>query len=170
MKKIILFFVTCLVAFANEIQVFSTNTMHIELDSSSKIEKVFFGKKEDFAKNQEQIAKDLKSNLGSAVFEGSMGTLQASTGEMAKHAVGGGVGGVDPLMAVAAIGIMATAAGTRAVYDYAREDHEYIMLSTAVNSKGENTLLYTIIVANNAISNEEGIELGMKNIKERFVK
>lgn len=170
MRKLLIFTALAISAIANEIQVFSSNTMHIDLDSGSKIEKVFFGKKEDFAKNQEQITKDLKSNLGAAVFQGSVTTLQASTGEMAKSAVAGGVGGVNPIMAVAAIGIMAGAAGTRAIYDSVREDHEYIMLSTAVNSKGENTLLYTMIVANNAISDEEGIELGMKNIKERFVK
>lgn len=166
MRKLLIFTALAISAIANEIQVFTSNTMHIDLDSGSKIEKVFFYTKEDFIKNQDQIAKDLKS----ATFQGTMSALQGSTGEMAKHAVGGNVGGADPITIVASIGAMATVVGVRAIYDWARVDHEYIMLSTATNSKSENTLLYTIVVANNAISDEEGIELGMKNIKERFIK
>lgn len=170
MRKLLIFTALAISAIANEIQVFSSNTMHIDLDSGSKIEKVFFGKSKDFAKNQEQITKNLKTNLGEATYAGTMATLQGSTGEMAKSAMAGGTGGVNPIALVASVTIAASAAGIRAIYDSAREDYEYTMLSTAVNSKGENTLLYTMIVANDAISDEEGIELGMKNIKERFVK
>lgn len=170
MKKIILILMSVMVLMANEIQVFTSNTMHIELDSNSKIEKLYFGKSEDFYKNQAEIVKDIQKNTKSALFQGTTTALYASSGEIAKAAVAGGTGGVNPLGAGIAIGGMLAVVGTKAVYDWARQDNEYIMLSRAVNSAGEETLLYTMIVANNAVSDEEGVEIGMNNIKSKFAK
>lgn len=170
MRKLLIVAALAVSAFANEIQVFTSNTMHIELDSNSKIEKLYFGKSEDFYKNQADIMKDIQQNTKSALFQGTVTALYASSGEIAKGAVAGGAGGINPLGAGIAVGGMLAVVGTKAVYDWARQDNEYIMLSRAVNSAGEETLLYTMIVANNAVSDEEGVEIGMNNIKSKFAK
>lgn len=170
MRKLLIVAALAVSAFANEIQVFTSNTMHIKLDSNSQIEKLYFGKSEDFYKNQAEIVKDIQHNTKSALFQGTTTALYASSGEIAKNIAAGGSGSFDSNAGLIGIGAMVAIAGGKAIYDLARQDNEYIMLSRAVNSAGEETLLYTMIVANNAVSDEEGVEIGMNNIKSKFAK
>jgi len=168
MKKFLMFSALAIAAMANEVQVFTSNTMRIELDNDSKIEKLFFGKTKEFYEKQGEILKDLQKNSTSALAIGTIATLQASSGEIAKNIVAGGsgAGGVDTNGGLIAIGAMVAIAGGKALFDYAREDHEYMMMSKAINSKGEETLLYTLIVANNSLETQEGEEMALGEQKK----
>ena len=168
MKKFFILGTLAIAAMANEVQVFTSNTMHIELDSDTKIEKLFFGMTKEFYEKQGEILKDLQKNSASALATGTLATLQASSGEIAKNiaAGGSGLGGVDTNGGLMAIGAMVAIAGGKALFDYASEDYEYMMMSKAINSKGEETLLYTLVVANNSLETQEGEEMALGEQKK----
>ncbi len=168
MKKFFISGALAIAVMANEVQVFTSNTMHIELDSDTKIERLFFGKTKEFYEKQGEIIKDLKKNSASALMSGTITTLQSSSSEIAKNiaAGGSGLGGVDTNGGLMAIGAMVAIAGGKALFDYASEDHEYMMMSKAINAKGEETLLYTLIVANNSLETQEGEEMALGEQKK----
>jgi hypothetical protein len=158
MKKVILsmFMLLTLVlpAMANEIQLFTSNTMHIELDSNTKIEKVFFGESEDFYKQYKDIMQT--DMVQKAAFHGALSAtaVAASRGTFKNLNSNNGLAGVA---AIAAFTV------GKITYDWATSDNEYVLVTIATNSAGEKTMLQTMLVTNYSVDLEEGEKLAMAN-------
>jgi len=164
MKKIIFICLIVINVYANEIQVFTTNTMHIKLDSKTKVTEVYNGTLEDFYKNSEKIieSKTVTSAIANGMHSAAMtsnstGNLYNGSSVDASQIASGGIGA----LAGYALGSGIT---------WIISDNEYISVSVVVNSKGESSLIQTLIVANNSISNSEVKELGEKELKNLLEK
>ena len=145
MKNIILTLAFSISLFANEVQIFTSNTMQLALDKGTRIEKVFSGTKEEFYKNRVDI---LNSDL---VKGAAMATLKAY-GATATN-VGSYNGGIEGgLIGLAAS--MLVIGGVK-TYEYFVADNEYVLISIATNSKGLKTMLQTIVVSNSNIELSE---------------
>ncbi len=127
------------IANANEIQVFNSNTMDIELDKNTTFDKIYQGKLEDFYKNSQAIFTTYAASQAAAegVLVGSLNSHIADTGNVNTD-----------YLAAGAIGALAGYAigGT---ISWFISDNQYIYISKATNSKGESTMIQTLIVANN---------------------
>lgn len=130
--------------FANEVQVFSSKTLPIAIDPGSKVEKLFYGTSEEFSKEQAEIMKSITLKNGATYgLQATGATLQgATTGDVK--------GGVIGLASVAAVTL------GKMGYDYFTADNDYVYLSLVTNSNQQQTMIYTLIVANNSLSDEEG--------------
>ena len=164
MKKTILLILFTINIYANEIQVFSANTMHIKLDSKTKVTEVYNGTLEDFYKNSKDIieSKVVTSAItdgmhSAAMTSNSTGNLYNGSSVDASQIAAGGIGA----LAGYALGSGIT---------WIISDNEYISVSVVVNSKGEYSLIQTLIVANNSITNSEVKKLGKKALKNLIEK
>jgi hypothetical protein len=160
MRKIILLILFVISIYANEIQVFNSNSMHIELDSKSKITTIYNGSLEDFYKNSKEIIESkvvtsaiMNGMHSAAMTSNSTGNLYNGSNIDINQITAGGVGA----LAGYALGSGVT---------WVISDNEYISVSVVVNSKGEPTMIKTLIVANNSISNEEVSDIGKKALKK----
>ena len=166
MLKNILTYITLLVVFhaslmANEIQVFTKNTMEIPLDSKTVTEKIYMGKYEDFMKNP---SANLKKGLSTAVANGTIqGAMNSSEAYKA-------AGKLDPNTMLAG-GLGALAAYTvGSGIKWFIADNQYVYISLAINSKGVPTMIQTLIVANNFLTDSEIEEIGKKALNEQIEK
>lgn len=167
MKSIVKVFLStialCVSSFANQIQVFSTNTMGIELDQGSKFERIYAGSREDLAKNgKEKINAAMASSV---IIGGFLGTSNAitpvlSSSNSVKLDARNGLAGIGGAVIGYAIGAGVT---------WFIADNEYFYFTLAENSKSEKTIIQTLIVANNSIFEKELEELGQTALKQ-FVK
>jgi len=164
MNKIIIMIALGLSLMANEIQVFSTNTMQIELDSNSKITNIYNGSLEDFYKNSKAIIEGPK--VTNAIINGmhsaamtatTTGNIYNGTNVQVNQIISGGIG--------ALVGL-----GIGYGVSWIVSDNEYISISVVVNSKGESTMIQSLIVANNSISEEEISDLGIKALNKLILK
>ena len=161
MKKIIIIMIAMTISLlANEIQVFSTNTMHITLDKNSKVTNIFNGELNDFYKNSEKIlkSKEVAETITNGIHQSAMyannaGNLYNGHGINANQMIAGGVGA----LAGYAIGSGIT---------WAISDNEYVSVNVVTNSKSETTLIETLIVSNYSISNKKVKEIGQKEIQK----
>jgi len=165
MKKIIIIMIALTISLlANEIQVFSTNTMHITLDKNSKITNIFNGELNDFYKNSEKIlkSKEVAEAIANGIHQSAMyannaGNLYNGQSINVNQIVSGGIGA----LAGYAIGKS---------LQWVVSDNEYVSVSVVTNSKGETTLIETLIVANYSISNEKVKEIGKNEIQKMIKK
>lgn len=150
---------------ANEIQVFTSNSMHLTLEKNATVEKVFAGTYEDFNKQYAEIMKSkLVSTAAWTAYSGTMitaGAFAAGAGSIQGDSIPGLVVG---LAFVAVTGV------SKMAYDYITADNEYIVLNIAVNSNGDKTMLQSHIVANYSITIEEAEKLAFEDQKNQFVK
>lgn len=159
MNKITIFFALILCQlnlFANSTQVFVSNTMHIELDSNTNYEKVFLGTKEDFYKESNNI---FKSELV------QQAAVASSLSAVAAAGANGSFKGLDSNGGLIGAGLILGAVGAIKTYEYIVSDNEYVYVATATNSKGEKSLIYSLIVSNYSLNDSS-----LNNIIETKVK
>jgi len=146
MKKVILgVILSSLSLFANpNIQVFTANSMHLDLGKGSKVQKVFFGTEEAFIKDSEAISKATGTVLSTM-----LGT---------SHANGAGLTG-----AAAGSLFVFAAAGAIEAYNHIVADHNYILLSVAIDSEGNETMLKTLIISNSSMNLKKAETLAMND-------
>lgn len=125
---------------ANDIQVFTANSMHLTLDKGSKIKKLFFGTEEAYVKNSNAYKK-----AGGSIIDGFL-----SVGNS------GGSGGAGA--SAGAIGVLITAAVIEG-YNAIVADNHYILLSEAIDSQGNKTILKSLVISNDNIALEEAEKL-----------
>lgn len=161
MIKIIYFLLLFgLSAYANNTQVFISNTMDIKLDKDAKYEKVFLGTYTDFMNS----AKDIIDSdiLKSGLVNSGLAALNsaASNGTFKNLDTGGGLIGAGAVLAVSlGISIFGN--------DYEDEsiiDKRYVYTALATNSKGEKTTIYGFVICPNELSLEEVKQL----VKEKI--
>lgn len=128
---------------ANDIQVFTANSMQIKLDKGTQIREIFFGTSEGFSASKGSYKKAGGTIINSITQVGNSGGSGAS---------GAAAGGVGVLAAAALI----------EGYSSLVEDNSYVLLTEATNSKGEKSFLKTIIISNDPISLEEAATLSAK--------
>ena len=144
MKKLLsVLLLSSMTLIANEIQVFTSNSMHLTLDKGSKIKNIFFGTEESFVKQAHAYKK-----AGGSIIDGFASAASSGSG-----GAGAGVG---------AIGVLATAAVIEG-YNAIVSDNHYVLLSTAVDSKGNKTNLKTLVISNDNIPLEEAEELAQED-------
>ncbi len=169
MKKIIFGIVGIILltsnAFSNEIQIFTANTMHLTLEQNATTEKVFAGTYEDFNKQYAEIMKSkLVSTAAWTAYGGAMVTASAFA------AGAGSIKGDSIPGLVVGLAIVAVAGISKMAYDYITADNEYVILTIAVNSTGDKTMLQTHIVSNYAITLQEAEKLASTDQKNQFIK
>lgn len=152
MKNILLstIFAVVSVASANEIQTFTTNTLHIELDKNTKFVNVYNGTLANFYENSSKIlnSKEVLSVGVNGAYKGALNSGFSANGQVNSDFASAG--------AIGALAGYALGSGVTWVIS----DNEYLSISKATNTKGEVTLLQTLIVANNSISDNEIITNG----------
>jgi len=141
--------------FANEIQIFSSFNKKIELNKESTFKKIYYGSAEKFYANPSKYLskKDLKRTA-------TYGLESVETGIKSISAGGNGKGGLIGLASVVVVSI------GKAGYNWIVKDNEYLYISLITNSKGEQALCYTLIVANDSISKSEGETLALTDQKK----
>jgi hypothetical protein len=141
---------------ANEIQVFSSKAdIDIKVTQKSVFTKVYYGSAKEFYANPKKYLND-KTVKSAATF----GLASVGIGAVSLAGGGSGKAGLYGLAgtAIASIGVMS--------YNWITSDNEYIYISTLTNPDGKTTLVYTLIVANNFISDKEGETLALANQKK----
>jgi len=118
--------------YANDIQIFTANSTHINLDKNSKITRVYFGTEEAFVKDSNSYNK-------------AGGSALASFGSVANSGGSGAAGS-----AVGFVGVLASAAIIEG-YNSLVSDNNYVLITKAVNSKNEVTILKTLVISNESI-------------------
>jgi hypothetical protein len=146
--------------FANEIQVSTSNTMHISIDKDAKVTPLYFGPSQEFFKNR----KDYLQKLNDATAKNATTYSLMALGNVAQGAGTGSTadlkGGAIGLASVAVISL------TKYAFDSITADNEYLFLSKVVNDNNEETYIYTMIVANDSISEEEANKIAVNEIQK----
>ena len=157
MKRLIygIFLISSL--FANDIQVFTANSMHLKLDNTVKIEKLFFGTAKEFNKNRHKIYSS--DFVKRASLAGGLSVSAAAAANM------GSLKGLDSsggLVGVAAIGV---ATVSIIAYDWVVSDNAYVLASVATNKDGVKTMLETLVISNYSLDLAEAEKIALKNQK-----
>lgn len=145
---------------ANEIQIFTKNTMEVNLDSKTVTEKVYMGKYSDFMKDPAgNLSKGLVKAAANGAFIGALNNGSTAMGQAGKldlnNLAAGGLG---------ALAAYTVGSGVK----WLIEDNEYVYISLAINSKGEKTMIQTLIVANNFLTDSTIEEIGKKELKAQI--
>lgn len=136
--------------FANSIQVFTTNTMHLEIDKNSKFIDIFSGDKKTFLEESIKINTELvKKGVVNAGLAGAASAAAAQTFKR-MDANGGLVG----------LAVVATVTAGMVGFEYLSQsdlfrDYEYLYIAKAFDKIGNETLFYTYIISEDKMSNEE---------------
>jgi len=174
MKKVLLFCFVSLALFADDIQVFTANTMNIKLDPKSTIIEILYCKtgsecvkliKHDDKENRDFLIHGAAYQGATAIVGTSMQslsnlTLQSTGASLETGAVG----------ALAALALLSGTYYAHDVWEGYTKDYEYRIVSYAKNSKGEETLLATLIVSNDELADDEVKEMVLEKQKELLVK
>lgn len=145
---------------ANEIQVFSSNTMHVAIDNDVKVTPLYFGPAAEFYKNRKDYLQKLNAKTEKTA---------ATYGLMSLTNVAQGVGtGSTVDMKGGALGLASVAVISlfKAAFDSITADKEYLFLNKVVNGNGEETFIYTMIVANDPITQEEASKIAINEISK----
>ena len=156
MRKIILSISIVISLFANDIQIFTGNSMKLQLNQDTKIKNLWYGKKSEMAKHAKEIQDNFKKEVAIA---SSLSVASASASHL------GNVQNGDLLGA----GLILIGSGVSAIYNSITKDNEYIYLSLATNKNGEKTLLKTLIISNYSLNKKEIEKIGSEsqnNLKE----
>ncbi len=159
MKKIIIaLFIGIISVYANSVQVFKTNTMHLQVDSNTKLEKLFVGTMQEYTQRQKEIlsSQTIKSAVGESAVT-MFRTNASNLGEIAKS--GGTSGGL--IGAGLILGMTAVMGAT----NYITQDFSYLYLAKGTNADNQETLIYSLIISNNKLENEEIEKLAIEKIK-----
>ena len=154
---------------ADDIQVFTANTMNIQLDKKSIIKKVFYGDYESYKNNKKDI--DNFSNTKSTAMISSVLVLSGISNKLLQDYANDLAGktsnrsGLGTGLIVAG-GVIFTVSVLSDIYKYANKDYENIYISVAVNSKGEKTMLKTLIVSNDKLTNKEAENIALEEHKK----
>ena len=164
-------FILCTTLLSNEIQVFTANTMKIDLDSKTQIEEVFYGDRDIYLGNQKEIfdfassktfikpgALFLVSGVATKLAANTLSSISSSTSHLNQA-------GNIQLGVGASILVLGTAAKT---YKYITSDNQYMYISIAQNSSGEKTMLQTMIIANYALTHDEIKKIGSKHQRSQI--
>jgi len=156
-KTIYLVLLLSLSAYANSIQVFTANTMHLKLSKDTKFEQIFLGDMETYIKSKNTVLSS--KNLKEATATATLATLAGATvrGMPNKIDLRGGLIG-----AAAVGGVLAV----KSIYTTITEDNKYLFITVAVNPNKEKTLIYSYVIANYALDLKEVKKLAMNKIKE----
>jgi hypothetical protein len=146
--------------FANEIQVSTSNTMHIPIDKNSKVTPLYFGPAQEFFKNRKAYLEKLNAETSKDAATYSLMAL----GNVAQG-VGTGSsvdlkGGAIGLASVAVISL------SKWAFDSITADYEYLFLNKVVNSDNQETYIYTMIVANDSITEKEASKIAVNEIEK----
>jgi hypothetical protein len=133
---------------ANEIQVFSSQTNRIDIDAGSSFEKLYFGTAKGYSKAPEKYL-----NAKTMVRASARGLQKA------------GVSPAERSSAKKFIPVTAEAPG-KTLFDWNSTDHDYIYVSLVTNTKGEQTLAYTLIVAEKPVKKADGEALAVADQKK----
>lgn len=133
----------------NGIQVYTTNTMHLTIDKS-KVKKLFVGEKKVFLEESQKVNSQLIKE-GAVAGGLSVGAAGAAAGSFQHLDSNGGLVG---LAAIAAITV------GKIGYDYLSssdifDDYEYLFIAEAQDKNENKTLLYTYIISEDKLTNEE---------------
>ena len=151
MKKIFILLIGLVALIsANEIQVFTTNTMDIPVDKKSKVETVYQGEYEEFMKNP---ATHFAAAAVTGAAIGVTGNNSLSTVSNLASAGAGALGG-----------LAGYALGKGVIWFIS--DNQYLSIYKVTNSKGEVTLLQMLIVANNSLSDSELKEISENKMEK----
>jgi len=128
---------------ANDIQVFTANSMNLQLDKGTNIREIFFGTSESF-----------KASKGS--YKKAGGTIINSITSVGNSGGSGAAG--------AGAGIVGALVGATLIEGYSSlvKDNSYILLTKATTPKGETTFLKTMVISNDPITLEEAAKLSIK--------
>jgi len=156
-KTIYLVLLLSLSAYANSIQVFTANTMHLKLSKDTKFEQVFLGDMETYIKSKNTVLSS--KNLKEATATATLATIAGATARGLPNKIdlrGGLIG------AVAVGGVLAV----KSVYTSITEDNKYLFITVGVNPNKEKTLIYSYVISNYALDLKEVKKLAMNKIKE----
>ena len=161
--KLLKLFITSIVfvgaIMANEIQVFTKNTMDLPLDSKTVTEKIYSGKYDDFMKNPKKyLSKGFAAATANGAFVGAYNSTNAINAMGKSDFSQVGIGAITGLAVYGAY-----AAGSWFV-----SDNQYLYLTLAINSKGKKTMIQTLIVANNSLSDNEIEKIAKKELKAQI--
>jgi hypothetical protein len=139
---------------ANETQVFSSNSKRIVLDKNTTLTEMFVGSTKEFSENQNDIYNSdiVKQTVVAAAF--------ATAGAAAVH---GTFEGLDSNGGLIGVGLMLTVGAGLIAYNVIVEDYEYVYLTIATNSAHEVSILKTLVVSNDEITNSEVKNLALKH-------
>ena len=161
--KIAKFMVMILYTFvhANEIQIFTANTMKIKLDTKTKIKERYCGSLDGFYKNSKKIfaVPTVEGSVKNAV-SGAVHAVHFSSATRTSY---------DPRYILLGAAADLVGYGIKNATDYITGDHEYTYVSQALNTKGETTMLETLIVANYELTNDEIKKIGI-NAQQKLIK
>ena len=128
---------------ANDIQVFTANSMQLKLVKGTQIREIFFGTAEGF-----------KASKGS--YKKAGGTIINSITSVGNSGGSGAAG--------AGAGIVGVLVGATLIegYNSLVEDNSYILLTKATTPKGLTTFLKTMIISNEPITLKEAATISIK--------
>lgn len=161
MKKLLIVIVFLIMyqvsTYANSVQVFTANTMHMKLTNDTKFEQVFLGDMETYIKSKNTVLSS--KNLKEATATATLATVAGATARGLPNKIdlrGGLIG------AAAVGGVLAV----KSVYTSITEDNKYLFITVAVNPNKEKTLIYSYVISNYALDLKEVKKLAMNKIKE----
>ena len=128
---------------ANDIQVFTANSMNLQLDKGTNIREIFFGTSEGFKASKGSYNKAGGTIINSITSVGNSGGFGAA---------GAGAGIIGVLVGAALI----------EGYSSLVEDNSYILLTKATTPKGLTTFLKTMVISNEPITLKEAATISIK--------
>jgi hypothetical protein len=132
---------------ANETQVFSSQTNPIALGASSNFEKLYYGSAELFC---EAPAKYVNTTTLKTASERGMKAIQIPHSSEA----------------VKMLASTQSVMPGKIFFDQNTTDHHYIYVSVATNNKGDQTVVYTLVVSKNKLQTPEGEALAIADQKK----
>ena len=168
---LVFFFFLNLSVMANEIQVFTSNTMRIDLDKNSTLIEIIYcktgAKCVDLVKKDPETGNVLMNGFAyhSAVAVGS-DTLKSSSSmshSSVSNVQAGAVG------ALAGLAVVSSVYFIHDIWSGFTKDYEYIISSYVKNSLGEETLLATLIVSNDELSDKEAKKIAFEDQKKLLI-
>lgn len=159
MKKILIALMVVASLYANEIQHFTANTMHIKFNGEGKQVLLAYGTKEDIVKQMKDLANNEKNKK--ALVEAGIYTANGIA--KVSNNLSSGQGTVAGLVAGAVL------VGGIKLYDNIIEDNMYYAISLADNKENEKTMLRTVIIANDSIDKTDLKKLANK-IQNNYIK
>lgn len=164
MKKLFLVFILVVsTTLANEIQVFTTNTMEITLENNTTFKKIFSGDYRVYKDNKKKIDSFIQSSFSLeekeayALATATFGILSKAVAKEYGLSTLNKVGDVNLVLAGGMVLTMILPDAYKALV----KDYEYIYVSFAT-SNSQQTIIKTLIVSNDKLTLEEIERIGIK--------
>jgi len=173
MKKWIVLFLLSWSVYANDVEIFTANTMDIDLDPKSTIIEILYCKTGSKCVQLIQNSKENRDFLiHGAAYQGAtaiVGTSMQSFSSLTLQTTGASL----ETGAIGALAGLALISGTYYAHDAWKsytKDYEYRLVSYAKNSRGKETLLATLIVSNDELADSEVKKMAFEKQKELFMR